>query len=78
MKIFSLKRIIGLAAIGGAVAYARKNGGFKNAFNGLLEKGKALAGDMNKKADSMSSSSGFKSESTVTPPSYMKNGFDQH
>ena len=47
MKIFSLKRILGLAAIGGAVAYARKHGGFQNAFselkvkaNDLIAKGK--------------------------------------
>ena len=38
MKIFSIKRVLGLAAIGGAVAYARKHGGFKNAFKGLVQK----------------------------------------
>ena len=42
MKIFSLKRIIGLAAIGGAVAYARKHGGFQNAFSDLKVKANDL------------------------------------
>ena len=42
MKIFSLKRIIGLAAIGGAVAYARKRGGFKAAFEDLKVKANDL------------------------------------
>jgi hypothetical protein len=37
MKI-SFKRMLGLAAIGGAIAYARKHGGFKNAFYELKEK----------------------------------------
>jgi hypothetical protein len=38
MKIFSVKRMLGLAAIGGAIAYARKHGGFKQAFNDLMAK----------------------------------------
>ena len=38
MKIFTIKRVLGLAAIGGAVAYAQKHGGFKNAFKGLVAK----------------------------------------
>ena len=40
MKLFSIKRLIGLGAIYGAVQYARRNGGAKNAFNQLLGKAK--------------------------------------
>ena len=38
MKVFSFKRLIGLAAIGGAIAYARKHGGVKNAVSDLKKK----------------------------------------
>ena len=38
MKIFSIKRVLGLAVVGGAVAYARKHGGFKKSIQGLLAK----------------------------------------
>ena len=38
MKIFSIKSVIGLAAIGGVAAYVRKQGGFRNAFDKLLAK----------------------------------------
>lgn len=37
MKIINFKSVLGLAAIG-AFAYARKHGGFKEAFKGLLAK----------------------------------------
>ncbi len=47
MKIFSIKRMIGLAAVGGAVAYARKNGGFKNVFNQLMTKKDELLAKVN-------------------------------
>ena len=40
MKMLSLKNLIGLGAIGGAMYYARKHGGFKNAFNELVGKAK--------------------------------------
>jgi hypothetical protein len=40
MKIFTIKRVLGAAAIYGAVLYARKHGGAKNAFNELLGKAK--------------------------------------
>lgn len=40
MKLFSIKRLIGLGAIYGAVQYARRHGGPKNAFNELLGKAK--------------------------------------
>jgi hypothetical protein len=81
MKIFSFKRILGLAAIGGAVAYARKNGGFKNAFNGLVQKGQDLARNMADKKDPKSGGS-VTSEPAATSgygsSSYMKTGYDQH
>ncbi|MBX3154408.1 MAG: hypothetical protein KF773_00285 [Deltaproteobacteria bacterium] len=32
-----LRTLFGLAAIGGAIAYARKHGGFKNAFHELMQ-----------------------------------------
>ena len=38
MKILSLKRLIGLGAIGGAVYYVRKHGGFRNALDELMGK----------------------------------------
>jgi hypothetical protein len=38
MRMLSLKSLIGLGAIGGAVYYARKNGGFKNVFNQIVGK----------------------------------------
>jgi hypothetical protein len=40
MKLFSIRRLIGLGAIYGAVQYARRHGGPKNAFNELLGKAK--------------------------------------
>jgi len=40
MKLFSIKRLIGLGALYAAVQYARKNGGPRNAFNELLGKAK--------------------------------------
>jgi hypothetical protein len=38
MKIFSVKRMLGLAAIGGAIAYVRKHGGVKQAMEDLKAK----------------------------------------
>ncbi|MBA3501864.1 MAG: MICOS complex subunit MIC60 [Myxococcota bacterium] len=44
MKIFSIKNLLGAAAIGGVVAYTRKHGGFKKTFESLLtKKNEALA-----------------------------------
>ncbi len=57
MKIFGIKRILGLAAIYGAVQYAKKNGGAKNAFNGLLEKAKDLAGKVKDEVGQVASKS---------------------
>lgn len=44
MKLFSIKRIIGLGALYGAIQYARRHGGPRNALNELLGKAKNLAG----------------------------------
>jgi hypothetical protein len=38
MKIFSIKSLLGMAALYGATQYARKNGGFRQAATGLLDK----------------------------------------
>ena len=57
MKIFSIKRMLGLAAIYGAVQYARKNGGAKSAFNGLLDKAKDFASGLKNEVGSVADSS---------------------
>lgn len=38
MKIFSLKTILGVAAIGGAAMYVRKQGGLRTTYDKLLAK----------------------------------------
>jgi len=38
MKIFSLRNMVGLAAIYGAARYAKKNGGVRQALTGLVDK----------------------------------------
>ena len=43
MKIFSIRNLLGVAAIYGAAQYAKKNGGARNAFEGLLAKVKDAA-----------------------------------
>jgi hypothetical protein len=43
MKIFSIRNLLGVAAVYGAVQYAKKNGGARNAFEGLLAKVKDAA-----------------------------------
>ena len=45
MKIFSIKNVLGLVAIGGVVAYVRKHGGFKKAFQGLIAKKDEILGE---------------------------------
>lgn len=70
MKIFSIKRLLGLAAVYGAVQYARKNGGAKNAFNGLLDKAKDLAGQVKEQVGGLASdvkSEASSSESSAAP-----------
>ena len=77
MKLFSIRRLIGLGAIYGAVQYARRHGGPKNAFNELLGKAKDkineakdFVGEANDKApdgksDFASGSSSFASEDRI-------------
>lgn len=43
MKIFSIRNLLGVAAIYGASQYAKKHGGFRPAFDGLLAKVKDAA-----------------------------------
>ena len=38
MKLFSIKTMLGMAAIGGAVVYVRKQGGLQKAFDNLMGK----------------------------------------
>ena len=38
MKLFSIKTMLGMAAIGGAVVYVRKQGGLQKAFDNLMAK----------------------------------------
>lgn len=38
MKIFGLRNLVGLAAIGGAAYYVKKQGGLKNAIEQLMKK----------------------------------------
>jgi hypothetical protein len=66
MKILSIRRLLGLAAVYGAVQYARKNGGAKSAFNGLLDKAKDLAGQVKDQVSSIASD--VKSEATTAEP----------
>ncbi|MDB4963787.1 MAG: hypothetical protein JWP01_3786 [Myxococcales bacterium] len=69
MKLFSIKRLIGLAAVYGAVNYAKKNGGAKAAFEGLVGKAKEALNAANAKKDEVigaAHSSGIGSSS----PSY--------
>ncbi len=56
MRMLSLKNLIGLGAIGGAMYYARKHGGFKNAFNELVGKAKEAKADVIGKAHEATSS----------------------
>ena len=38
MKLFSIKTMLGMAAIGGAVMYVRKQGGLQKTFDNLMGK----------------------------------------
>lgn len=53
MKIFSIKTLLGVGAIYGISQYAKKHGGLRNAFDGLLDKVKTAA---NEREQSMGSS----------------------
>lgn len=43
MKIFSIRNILGIAAVYGASQYAKKNGGWRPALDGLVAKVKDAA-----------------------------------
>lgn len=66
MKIFSIKRLLGLAAIYGGVQYARKHGGAKNAFNELLGKAKDFASGVKQEVSSVASDASKSSSSGYT------------
>lgn len=51
MKIFSFKRLLGMAAIYGAVRYVRANGGAKAVFDDLSSKARGLVDNAKSKAD---------------------------
>jgi hypothetical protein len=53
MKLFNVRNLLGLAAIGGAYAYARKHGGVKKTFDHLMQKRDELMQKMNEKKDEM-------------------------
>ncbi len=46
MRILSIRNLLGAAAVYGAVQYARKNGGFQNAFQQLSGKIRQAAKDL--------------------------------
>ena len=43
MKLFSIRNLLGVAAVYAAVHYAKKNGGARSAFEGLIAKVKNAA-----------------------------------
>lgn len=43
MKIFSIRNVLAVAAVYGANQYAKKNGGWRNAAQGLLDKVRTAA-----------------------------------
>lgn len=51
MKIFSFKRLLGLAAVYGAVRYVRAHGGPKAVFDDLSGKARGLMDDAKAKVD---------------------------
>lgn len=74
MKIFSIRNLLGVAAIYGAAQYAKKNGGARNAFEGLLAKVKDAANskkdELIGRAHDASVSSGQSVEPATKSPAY--------
>ena len=68
MKIFTLRNILGAAAIYGVVQYAKKHGGFANAYNELLGKAKELGqrAETSVARDSSTTSQGATSSSSMS------------
>ena len=50
MKLFSIRNLLGIGAVYAAAQYAKKNGGARNAFEGLIAKVKEVA---NQKRDEL-------------------------
>ena len=74
MKMLSLKNLIGLGAIGGAMYYARKNGGFGNLWNQITAKAKEAKDEVIGKAHEVTqqpaSSSYSSTRSVADEPSF--------
>ena len=45
MKIFSIRNVLGVAAVYGASQYAKNHGGWRNAAQGLLDKTRSQLGE---------------------------------
>lgn len=69
MQIFSFKRLLGLAAIYGAVRYVRANGGAKAVFDNLSTKARGMMDDAKAKVDDVKNvaESSFSSNTGRTP-----------
>jgi hypothetical protein len=77
MKI-SFKTMVGLAAIGGAVAYARKHGGAKQAFNHLMAKKDELVKKAQAKKSEMNARSTSEDVGYSGSSGYTSGGFERH
>jgi hypothetical protein len=66
------RSILGIAAIGGAYAYARKHGGFKNAFDHLMAKKDELVKEFGNKTTKMTEPAPMSTGYTTTK------SFDRH
>ncbi|HEY4176809.1 MAG TPA: hypothetical protein VGM90_08260 [Kofleriaceae bacterium] len=75
MKIFSFKRLIGAAALGGIAYYVKQNGGPKAVFDNLAGKMKDLSA---KAGDMISMSGGEKSESDRAPSKFGASDVDRN
>jgi hypothetical protein len=62
MKLFSIKRLIGLGAIYAGIQYARRHGGPRNAFNELLGKAKDKINEAKDLVDSKDNVAGDRSD----------------
>jgi hypothetical protein len=76
MKVFSFRNILGLAAIGGAYAYAKKHGGFKPAFEHLMRKKDELLAKA--KESDLAKSAGVGTEPSTMSTGYSSNTYERH
>jgi hypothetical protein len=58
MKLFSIKTMLGMAAVGGAIMYVRQQGGLQKAFDNLMGKKDELLASIDVKPASTRSQSG--------------------